>query len=89
MRTLLGRELSFIPAQKSRNTQEELVKHLHDFENRYIDKWMMKVPNRARRILLKTTQCIKYDLRNCTHIPMIPNQSKQESNSLKIIEEER
>ena len=67
VRTLLGRGLSFIPTQKNRNTQQELVKDLDNFKKKYVDKWMMELPNRARRILRKTMQSIEYDLRNCTY----------------------
>ena len=85
MRTLLGRGLSFVPTQKSRCTQQELVKDLDNFKKRCIDKWMIELPNRARRILQKSIQSIEYDLQNCTCIPPIPNLSKQERMALRLL----
>ena len=61
------------------------MKDLDNFEKEYMDKWIIELPNRVRRIVQKTVQSIQYDLKNCAHIPLIPNLLKQERTAFRLL----
>ena len=58
----MNKGLSFIPMPHIKDVGEELLKDVEKFESKDINKWLERVPHRARRLLENTMTNIKFDL---------------------------
>ena len=89
VQSLLTRGLSFIPTQHTEYTRNVLPRDFDNFIDKYISKWMRWIPNKANRILLDTSENMKYVLHECVHIPTFLNLSKQENKALQQLTEDK
>ena len=80
--SVLSKGLSFIPTPCIQNTSRTLSKDLEEFEGKYVNTWLERVPYRAKRILKNTMIKIRSDLYRCSTVQCGPNLSTGERQAL-------